>query len=86
VDSGVSLRVADMADENEGGLLPFAKAALEKKTGKSKHGGGLLGSIAHMAHVPGFKKGGKVKKTGIYKLHKGERVIPASKSHPSCDI
>lgn len=24
----------------------------------------------------GFKKGGKVKKTGNYKLHKGERVVP----------
>lgn len=26
-----------------------------------------------------FKKGGKVKKTGLYKLHKGEKVIPAKK-------
>lgn len=24
---------------------------------------------------PSFKKGGKVKKTGVYKLHKGERVL-----------
>lgn len=27
-----------------------------------------------------FKKGGKVKKTGIYKLHKGERVLRAKMS------
>lgn len=27
--------------------------------------------------VPGFKRGGRVKRTGIYKLHAGERVIPA---------
>lgn len=27
----------------------------------------------------GFKKGGTVKKTGIYRLHKGEKVIPAKK-------
>lgn len=26
-----------------------------------------------------FKKGGKVKKTGNYKLHKGEKVVPAKK-------
>lgn len=26
-----------------------------------------------------FKKGGKVKKTGIYKLHKGEKVVKAKK-------
>jgi len=28
--------------------------------------------------LPGFKKGGKVKKTGVYKLHKGEKVLTAS--------
>ena len=26
-----------------------------------------------------YKKGGKVKKTGLYKLHKGENVIPMKK-------
>jgi hypothetical protein len=34
--------------------------------------------------ITSFKKGGKVKKTGVYKLHKGERVI-AAKSHPGLD-
>lgn len=29
-----------------------------------------------------FKKGGKVKKTGWAKVHKGEKVIPAKKKHP----
>lgn len=28
-------------------------------------------------HVPSYKKGGKVKKTGLAMVHKGERVIPA---------
>lgn len=27
--------------------------------------------------IPGFRKGGRVKRTGIYRLHKGERVIKA---------
>jgi hypothetical protein len=27
-----------------------------------------------------FKKGGKVKKTGVYKLHKGERVLNAKQT------
>ena len=27
--------------------------------------------------IAGFKRGGRVKRTGIYKLHAGERVIPA---------
>ena len=26
---------------------------------------------------PSFKRGGRVHRTGIYKLHRGERVIPA---------
>jgi hypothetical protein len=30
--------------------------------------------------VPGFKRGGVVRKTGTYKLHRGERVIPARRS------
>lgn len=29
--------------------------------------------------VPSYKKGGRVKKTGLAKLHKGERVIPRNK-------
>lgn len=30
--------------------------------------------------LKGFKKGGKVKKTGVYKLHAGEKVVPAHKA------
>ena len=30
--------------------------------------------------IKGFKKGGTVRRTGIYKLHKGEQVIPAGKA------
>ena len=37
-------------------------------------GGGLPGRV-----MGSFKKGGKVKKTGVYKLHKGERVMPTTK-------
>jgi hypothetical protein len=33
-----------------------------------------------------FKRGGKVRRTGLYKLHKGERVIPAHKSHSTLDL
>jgi hypothetical protein len=27
--------------------------------------------------IPGMKKGGRVKKTGLHKLHKGEKVLTA---------
>lgn len=29
--------------------------------------------------IPSLKKGGRVKKTGLHLLHKGEEVIPANK-------
>lgn len=34
-------------------------------------------SLQAYAQAQSMKKGGPVKKTGIYKLHKGERVVPA---------
>jgi len=33
--------------------------------------------------LKGFKKGGKVKKAGVYKLHKGEKVITAKQAAAS---
>ena len=30
--------------------------------------------------LKGFKKGGRVRKTGVYKLHKGEKITPARKA------
>lgn len=51
---------------------------------KAKIGRGIARNIgstaARMIPVIGsFRKGGHVKKTGAYILHKGERVIPAKK-------
>lgn len=43
------------------------KAPIKLKPGLGAPKQPILGS---------FKKGGKVKKTGLYKLHKGEKVIP----------
>lgn len=45
--------------------------------------GGSIGDNARMKQQlldGSFKKGGSVKKTGIYKLHKGEEVIPKKKA------
>ncbi len=43
--------------------------------------GGQIGENARLKRelLGSFKKGGHVKKTGVYKLHKGEEVIPAKK-------
>ena len=41
---------------------------------------GAYGALSDRERLLGsFKKGGKVKKTGKYKLHKGEVVVPAKK-------
>jgi hypothetical protein len=36
--------------------------------------------LAEMSRLGGFKRGGKVKKTGLAKLHKGERVLTAKQA------
>jgi hypothetical protein len=43
-------------------------------------GGGLPGAGALPGALPSMKKGGKVKKTGPHKLHKGEVIVPASRA------
>jgi len=75
----------DQKEVGEGILQSFLNKATGEKQGKKR--GGLLGAGAHALKIPGFKHGGKVKKTGIYKLHKGEKVLTAkqAKSHPCLD-
>lgn len=41
------------------------------------------GARGYAAAIGSFKRGGKVPKTGIYKLHKDEVVVPAKKSKKS---
>ena len=38
-----------------------------------------FGGASPATAIPAFKKGGTVKKTGLAKVHKGEKIIPASK-------
>jgi hypothetical protein len=37
---------------------------------------GLTPDMASM-YTQSFRKGGTVKRTGVYKLHRGEKVVPA---------
>jgi hypothetical protein len=48
-------------------------------------GVGFGGPYQPEPFIRSMKKGGKVKKTGKYKLHKGERVVPAKKSRKRGD-
>lgn len=40
-------------------------------------------NFTHGTRLPSMKKGGVVPRTGAYKLHKGERVIPAPTKKPA---
>ena len=51
-----------------------AQAIVDAQTNKNQTKG-VAGAI------PSYKKGGKIHKTGLARLHKGERVIPKSKVH-----
>ena len=56
-----------------------------KDDGGGEGGGGGGGSAAdemgaETSGVPSYKKGGKVRKTGLARLHKGERVLNKSQA------
>lgn len=44
--------------------------------GPQAPGEGEGGSMMRRGFLGSFKKGGKVKKTGLYLMHKGEKVVP----------
>lgn len=50
--------------------IPSVKPSVIKGTGRS-----ASGFYSDQTPIRSFKNGGKVPKTGVYKLHKGERVI-----------
>jgi hypothetical protein len=63
-------------------VAPDPEAPIKNLMANAPKVGGQIGDNARMKQqlLDGtFKKGGHVKKTGIYKLHKGEDVIPAKK-------
>jgi hypothetical protein len=60
-----SLRVAPRT-------VQMQKGAIQDKGNPHKPG---AKPFSPQTLIGSFKKGGKVKKTGIYKLHKGERVL-----------
>ena len=51
------------------------KKLFSKKSGGSGGGSSSDEMGAETSGVPSYKKGGKVRKTGLARLHKGERVL-----------
>ncbi len=56
---------------------PFRPRAVISGGGYNPTGTTGLTGPDHVAMPSSFKKGGKVKKTGWAKVHKGEKIIPA---------
>ena len=48
---------------------------MPQMTPRARHLSGQLRQQLREAGLKGFKRGGKVQKTGVAKVHKGERVI-----------
>lgn len=85
---GVTSKIAGMAGSYVGAKIGGAvgRVASGKKGARyGKIAGKLIGGYAasegaKMIPIIGsFKKGGRVKRTGAYLLHKGEHVVPARK-------
>jgi hypothetical protein len=53
---------------------------LRNQLARAQAGGPAGPAAGIQGQPPSMKKGGKVKKTGAYKLHKGEHVVPAKKA------
>lgn len=63
---------------SSGSLKSKAKDFLSKMSGGGKGGGGSSSSTpaGRYASIPSsLKRGGKIKRTGLAKVHKGERVL-----------
>ena len=52
-------------------------AALAGMRGGTQMPGQVAGQPTGQVPLRSFRKGGRVHRTGVYKLHAGERVIPA---------
>lgn len=67
--SGYAGKSSDMKKQGQQGLINRFKDR-KKTSQRTSDDMNILGS---------FRKGGRVKKTGTYKLHKGETVVPTKK-------
>jgi hypothetical protein len=93
VSSGVNNRVKQLKDlqDDSARIASQAKSAPAKASSSSsgdnpnakygdRPGEKRIDTRSMTKPLGSFKKGGKVKKTGIYKLHKGEKVLNAKQT------
>lgn len=76
--------MGDEPDSNSGSVTSAASSGSLKskvsdflgKSGGEKKGGSQQGPASRYAAIPSsLKKGGKIRKTGYAKVHKGEKVL-----------
>ena len=63
-----------------GGISDMSRTLLGKNVSRALSGAGVkqINAYASPNPIPGYKKGGRVKRTGIARVHKGEVVLTAS--------
>jgi len=72
-------RVKKMA-RISGAISGMSKQLLGKNLSRAVSAGAVdqVNALASPNPIPGYRKGGKVRRTGIAKVHKGEVVLTAS--------
>jgi hypothetical protein len=55
-------------------------AAAKEKAGAGGGAPSIPGTVTESADTDSYKRGGKVKRTGLAKLHKGERVLTTAQA------
>lgn len=76
--SGLAGGLTQSKDKDDPTLKDYVKKWKASKSGgttNSADSGAVAGLDTSGGGVDSYKKGGKVKKTGLAKLHKGERVL-----------
>ena len=65
-----------------GAISDMSRTLLGKNVSRALSGAGVkqINAYASPNPIPGYKKGGRVKKTGIALVHKGELVLTSSQA------
>jgi hypothetical protein len=63
-------------DRQKAGKTSILSRLRKRKNKPAMQGSGNTGAVGAGDVIGSFKKGGRVKKTGKYMLHKGEKVVP----------
>lgn len=75
ISSGLKAIGGRFADRFKEGKLGKFLSERKDRSDDQKRLGRIYGLETNASSIPSYKKGGVVKKTGMAKVHKGERVL-----------